>query len=149
MSQAPWPFDLATSELALDRAPGNQLFLFRLSAAAGGLPSLGGFDWDRAWTGLDTAREPSAATPRAMGGWAETLRPRGFGAGDVCRGWSRFGWSFAADGGCSGEGLLSARLPLGGVACVAVTAGRRDGVPSLVRTVGGGGGGEEGIAGTL
>lgn len=59
---------LVTSELALDRAPGNQLFLFRLSAMMGGLPSLGGFNKDPLWIGLETAREVSTAASRTTGG---------------------------------------------------------------------------------
>src|SRR5690348_5293712 len=100
MTQALGIWGLFESELALDRAPGNQLLRLRLSAVAGGLPSLEGFDRDRpwTWTGLDTAREPSTSTLRTAGGWAETLRPRGFGFGDGCRACSRFGCSLALDG---------------------------------------------------
>lgn len=110
---------MATSELALDRPPPppNQLILdFLLSAVAGGLPSLPFLDGDRACIGPETARRPSLDTPRIIGGWADTLRPRGLGAGDTCRGWSRCGCSFALDAECPGEGLLSALLALGGVA---------------------------------
>jgi hypothetical protein len=80
---------------------------------------------------VDTTRGPSGDTPRTTGGWADALRPRGlwlFGSGGACWGCSRFGCSLALDGGRSREGLLSSRLALPvGVACVAVTAGMRDG----------------------
>ncbi len=95
---------MATSELALDRAPpppGNQLILdLLLSAVPGGLPSLPFLDRDRAWMGPDTTREPSLETPRIMGGCADTLRPRGVGAGDWCLGCRRFGCNgIALEGG--------------------------------------------------
>jgi hypothetical protein len=158
MTQAPGPLGLLTSELALDRAaPGNQLLLFFLSAPDGGLPSLVLFECDRPpCIGVDTTRCPSGDIPRTTGGCADTLRPRElwlFGSGGACWGCSRFGCSFALDGGRSREGLLSSRLAPVGVACVAVTAGMRDGVPCFVSTVGGvggGGGGEEvGMVGAL
>jgi hypothetical protein len=153
-SHAAGPLGLLTSEFALDRTPGNQLRRFFLSAVPGGLPSPASFNSDCPWSGLDTARRPSASGLRTSGGWADTLRPRGFAVGDGCRGWSLFGCSFALDGGWSGEGLLlSALLALRGVACVAVTAGMRGGVARTGMSVaswgGGGGGGEEGMAGAL
>lgn len=78
MTHAPGPLGLLTSELALDRAPGNQLFLFFLSTPDGGLPSLRLFEFDRPpWIGVDTTRDPSVDTPRTTGGCADTLRPRG------------------------------------------------------------------------
>lgn len=89
--------------------------------------------------GLDTARGPSTGASRTAGGWAETLRPLGFGAGDAWRGWRRFGCSLALDGGRSGEGLLSRD----GVGCV--TAGTGGGVPGLVRAAGGSGCGAKDI----
>jgi hypothetical protein len=147
------PFGLVASELALDRTPGNQLFLFFLSAVTGGLPSLGGFKRDESLTGLDTARKPSTDPPRAAGGGcADTLRPRGLGAGDGSRVvWSRAGCSFALIGGRSGERLLSpGPLSAGavGVASVPVMSGIRGGVRfGMGWIVGGGGGGERGMAG--
>lgn len=140
-----------SSELDLDRAPGNQLFLtFFFSAVLGGLASpVGCFDCDLLSTGLDTAREASTETPRTAGGWAETLRPRALGSGGAWCGCRRFGCSLALDGGRSG--LPSRGRDAGGVGCVDVTAGTGGGVSLLVRTAGGGGGGggDKGIVGTF
>lgn len=153
MIHAPDPGVFSTpSESGLDRTPGNQLFLFFLSAVLGGLASPARFDRNLPSIGLDAAREASTGTPRPVGGCAETLRPRGLGDGDGLRGWRRFGCSLATDGGRSTEGLLSrGRVAAGGVACVAVTAGTRGGVPffAAVGGAGGGGGGDKGIVGAF